>query len=127
MTVTAVDGSGFDFSSWSGDLTGSTNPTTITMNGNKVVEAVFAPAPNCTTVNLTAAEDTYMSAGNTNYNNGGTLDLHVDNTTGTSRRGTLLRWNVGSIPTNATVSSASFLALCHRRQFVGFQSVCHAA
>ena len=44
VTVTAVPGTGFAFSAWSGDLSGSTNPTTITMTGNKVVEAIFEPA-----------------------------------------------------------------------------------
>lgn len=41
VTLTAVPGSGFMFSSWSGDLTGSQNPKTITMNGNKAVTAHF--------------------------------------------------------------------------------------
>jgi hypothetical protein len=41
VTLTAIPGSGWIFSSWSGDLTGSQNPKTITMNGNKVVTAHF--------------------------------------------------------------------------------------
>ncbi len=41
VTVTAVPASGWAFSSWTGDLSGSTNPTTITMNGNKAVVAHF--------------------------------------------------------------------------------------
>jgi uncharacterized repeat protein (TIGR02543 family) len=41
VTVTAVPGTGFMFSSWTGDLTGTQNPTTITMNGNKAVTAHF--------------------------------------------------------------------------------------
>ena len=41
VQLTAVPDSGWSFSSWSGDLTGSANPTTITMNTNKVVTAVF--------------------------------------------------------------------------------------
>jgi len=41
VTVTAVPGTGYLFSSWTGDLTGSQNPTTITMNGNKAVTAHF--------------------------------------------------------------------------------------
>ena len=60
----------------------------------------------CTTATLTAAEDTYLSAANVTYNNGGNVELHVDVTTGTARR-TALKWDVSSIPTNATVSSAS--------------------
>lgn len=41
VTLTAVPGTGYLFSSWTGDLTGTQNPTTITMNGNKVIIAHF--------------------------------------------------------------------------------------
>ena len=41
VTLTATANSGYSFSSWSGDLTGSTNPTSITMNSNKSVTANF--------------------------------------------------------------------------------------
>jgi len=42
VTLTAVPGSGWVFGSWTGDLTGSQNPKTITMNGNKAVTAHFS-------------------------------------------------------------------------------------
>ncbi|HPT86530.1 MAG TPA: InlB B-repeat-containing protein [Bacillota bacterium] len=41
VTLTATAAEGFKFTGWSGDLTGSENPATITMNGNKTVTAVF--------------------------------------------------------------------------------------
>jgi len=41
VTLTAVAGTGYMFSSWTGDLAGTQNPTTITMNGNKAVTAHF--------------------------------------------------------------------------------------
>ena len=41
VTLTATANSGYSFSTWSGDLTGSTNPAQITMDGNKTVTAVF--------------------------------------------------------------------------------------
>ncbi|MFA5102304.1 MAG: cohesin domain-containing protein [Candidatus Thermoplasmatota archaeon] len=44
VTVTAVPSAGWAFESWTGDLTGSQNPTTITMNGNKAVVAHFEDA-----------------------------------------------------------------------------------
>jgi hypothetical protein len=34
---------GYEFSAWSGDLSGSANPTTIIMNGDRAVTAEFAP------------------------------------------------------------------------------------
>jgi uncharacterized repeat protein (TIGR02543 family) len=41
VTLTATPGSGYAFTGWSGDLTGSTNPATITMNANRTVAATF--------------------------------------------------------------------------------------
>ena len=43
VTLTAVPNTGYSFTSWGGDLGGSTNPTTITMDGNKTVSAAFDP------------------------------------------------------------------------------------
>jgi hypothetical protein len=40
--LTAVPASGWVFNYWSEDLSGSTNPTTITIDGNKAVTAMFA-------------------------------------------------------------------------------------
>ncbi|MGH7452026.1 MAG: InlB B-repeat-containing protein, partial [bacterium] len=45
VQLTATPAAGFQFSGWSGDLTGSTNPATITMNGNKTVNATFTAIP----------------------------------------------------------------------------------
>jgi uncharacterized repeat protein (TIGR02543 family) len=41
VQLTAVPEEGWTFSGWSGDLTGSTNPAAIIMNGNKSVTANF--------------------------------------------------------------------------------------
>ncbi len=41
VQLTAVAGGGETFLSWSGDLTGSTNPISITMNGPRTVTAIF--------------------------------------------------------------------------------------
>ncbi|MBI2869533.1 MAG: S8 family serine peptidase [Chloroflexi bacterium] len=46
VSLTAVPGSGWAFSGWSGDLGGGSNPATITMTGNKTVTVAFtASAP----------------------------------------------------------------------------------
>jgi hypothetical protein len=66
-------------------------------------------AAGCSTVALTATEDTYLSAGDVTYNNGGNTSIHVDATTGTSRRTALLKWDLSSIPTTSTVSSANLV------------------
>lgn len=45
QTLTAKPASGFLFTGWSGDATGTTNPLTVTMNSNKTVTATFAAIP----------------------------------------------------------------------------------
>jgi uncharacterized repeat protein (TIGR02543 family) len=41
VTLTATPASGYEFTGWSGDASGTTNPYSITMNGNKSVTATF--------------------------------------------------------------------------------------
>jgi hypothetical protein len=45
VTVTATPENGWVFDHWTGDLSGSTNPTSITMTGNKTVGAYFSQIP----------------------------------------------------------------------------------
>lgn len=42
VTLTATPAEGYQFDSWSGDGTGSQNPLTLVMNGNKTVQANFS-------------------------------------------------------------------------------------
>ncbi len=42
VELTAAPAAGWVFSGWSGDLTGNTNPQSLTMNANKTVTATFA-------------------------------------------------------------------------------------
>jgi uncharacterized repeat protein (TIGR02543 family) len=51
VTLQAVPNAGYSFSSWSGDASGTANPTTITMNANKSVTASFTAAAYILTVN----------------------------------------------------------------------------
>lgn len=46
VTLTAVPNDGYQFVGWSGDLTGSINPATLTMNADKSVTATFVQLPN---------------------------------------------------------------------------------
>jgi uncharacterized repeat protein (TIGR02543 family) len=62
VTLTATPSSGATFSGWSGNLTGSTNPTTITMDGNKSVTATFTsstPPPSGGALDRIAYADWY--------------------------------------------------------------------
>jgi uncharacterized repeat protein (TIGR02543 family) len=52
VQLTAVPAPGYSFVNWSGDATGSTNPLTVTMDGNKNITAHFAI--NAYTLSITA-------------------------------------------------------------------------
>jgi hypothetical protein len=90
-----------DDSQFTLDFSGSTPTVTPTSTPTPT------PSSSCQTVNLVASADTYLSANDVTYNNGGNTALHVDGTTDTNRRTTLLKWDLSSIPSDATVSSAS--------------------
>ncbi|MBN1861239.1 MAG: hypothetical protein JW840_07245, partial [Candidatus Thermoplasmatota archaeon] len=49
VELTAIADPNWEFKSWTGDLTGTENPDTITMNGNKTVTAHFIYTLNDTT------------------------------------------------------------------------------
>jgi uncharacterized repeat protein (TIGR02543 family) len=55
VQLTAVPNNGYSFGQWSQDATGTTNPVTITLNGNKQVTATFTQNP--TQVLLTSGFD----------------------------------------------------------------------
>jgi len=50
VTLTAAPDAGWSFAGWSGDLSGSANPATITMEANKAVTATFTQIPYALTV-----------------------------------------------------------------------------
>ena len=66
VQLTASANPGYHFVSWSGDASGSGNPVTVTMNGNKSVAASFASGdPNMATVTVTIKPDAAGNAGAT--------------------------------------------------------------
>lgn len=48
VTLNAVPLTGYQFTRWEGDVTGAVSPTTIVMNGNRSVTAVFTALPPAT-------------------------------------------------------------------------------
>jgi uncharacterized repeat protein (TIGR02543 family) len=63
VTLTAAPDSGWQFDGWSGDLSGSTNPATITMNSNKTVTANFSEVGATGTVGITSAYSSTSTSG----------------------------------------------------------------
>jgi len=69
VMLTATPATGFEFTGWSGDLTDSNNPATLTMNSNKTVTAIFTPQMTLTTNTVGSGTITLDPAGGI-YNTG---------------------------------------------------------
>jgi uncharacterized repeat protein (TIGR02543 family) len=52
VQLTAIPSDGFMFNGWTGDLSGTNNPASVTMNDNKNIAATFAPLPRVAVVAL---------------------------------------------------------------------------
>ncbi|HSO88074.1 MAG TPA: Ig-like domain-containing protein, partial [Draconibacterium sp.] len=72
VVLTATPETGFTFTGWTGDATGSQNPLSVTMNANKNITANFTEnLPNTFTLNVTAFNGSVLKDPNLNaYNNG---------------------------------------------------------
>ncbi len=76
-TLTATPAAGFQFSDWSGDLSGATNPATLLMDVNKNVTATFTaiPPPRILTVNMTGSGSVAVNPMHDFYDDGSTVTL----------------------------------------------------
>jgi pectate lyase len=78
VTLTATPAAGFVFSGWSGDLSGSASPTTITMSANRTVTATFtpqSPGPFTLNVSVTGTGTVTRSPNQATYPNGTVVTL----------------------------------------------------
>ena len=71
VQVTATPNTGYVFTGWSGDASGSANPLTVVMNGNKNITANFAST--AFTLNVTAVNGTVAKNPNSATYNSGTV------------------------------------------------------
>lgn len=69
--LTAIPASGFGFTGWGGEESGTTNPLSLTMNSNKNVTANFAAFPSVTTPTSASITDTTASLGGNVTSEGG--------------------------------------------------------
>jgi uncharacterized repeat protein (TIGR02543 family) len=76
VTLTATPDSGFEFTGWSGDASGTTNPLTITMDADKTITATFAPIQRTLTLNATNGSVTAApNPGTGSYDDGSVVTL----------------------------------------------------
>jgi len=85
VTLTATPAAGWQFDHWQGDLTGSTNPASVTMNADKTITAVFTqiPIPPVThALAVTVQGQGSVSPSGGMYNEGTAVTLTVTPTAG---------------------------------------------
>jgi uncharacterized repeat protein (TIGR02543 family) len=101
VQITATPLGGWTFSGWSGGATGSTNPLTVTMNGNKTITATFIQNIYTLTVNVSGS-------GSVNRNNPGPYHLNnvVQLTASPSSGWTFTGWS-GDITGSTNPSSVT--------------------
>ncbi len=75
VQLTAVPAAGWVFSGWSGDLTGSTNPASITMSANRTVTATFVQQTYTLTVNVTGGGSVTKAPDQAQYGSGAVVQL----------------------------------------------------
>jgi uncharacterized repeat protein (TIGR02543 family) len=84
VTLTAAANTGWSFSAWSGDLTGTTNPQTIAIDGNKVVTATFTQDEYTLTVNKVGSGSVTPAPAQATYHYGDVVTLTATADTGWS-------------------------------------------
>jgi len=70
IRLEAIPASGYQFDNWSGDLTGTTNPTTIVMDCDKKITANFSQVMHTLTLQVNGSGSITPAVGNHNYGEG---------------------------------------------------------
>jgi uncharacterized repeat protein (TIGR02543 family) len=100
VTLTATPSAGWAFSGWSGDLSGNTNPATITIDGAKSVTATFTQLQYTVTTNVVGSGSVAKSPNQATYTYGTVVTLTATPSTGWSFSG----WSGGASGTTNPVS-----------------------
>ena len=75
VRLEAVPASGYLFSTWGGDLSGSTNPTTIVVDCNKSITANFSRRVHTLTIQVSGSGSTTPTVGTHNYGEGTVVSI----------------------------------------------------
>ncbi len=95
VTIQAFNAVGWRFSGWSGDLSGNTNPTNLTMTTNKTVAASFTPDTNRYTITFTETGLPPGTAWNVTFN-GVTTSSTTSTITFTNISAGTYQWSTGT-------------------------------
>ena len=110
-SVSAVPASGWEFSGWSGAISGSTNPVSVVMNTNKTITANFTQIPinqpNTVEVAITqGSDDVEEDKNGAIYDNSSDLELVYDSYNNSSYQVIGLYFRGLNVPRNANITNA---------------------
>jgi uncharacterized repeat protein (TIGR02543 family) len=111
VTLTATPAADYSFAGWSGDLSSSTNPATVTMNGNKTVTATFTQIQYMLTISVTGSGSTNPTIGSSSYASGSIVQVAATPSSGWQ----FSHWHLDGVdsgttsPTTVTMNSAHTL------------------
>jgi uncharacterized repeat protein (TIGR02543 family) len=77
VQLTATPALGWQFDSWSGSIAGNQNPTTIVMNGNKVITATFIQIQYALSISITGTGTVTKTPDQATYTYGATVELNA--------------------------------------------------
>ena len=100
VTLTAVPNTGYAFSGWSGDASGTTNPLTITMSANTSITANFMAIPGTLAISPAAGLTASGALG-------GPFTPSITTYTLQNRGNTVISWSTSTTWSWVTVSPAS--------------------
>jgi len=87
VQLIATASAGWSFNSWNGDLTGSTNPASITINGNMAITAIFTQNQYTLTIIIVGSGSVDKDPEQTTYTYGTPVELTAVPTSGWSFMG----------------------------------------
>jgi polygalacturonase len=79
LHLTATPGSGYQFTSWSGDFSSTDNPTYFTLSANSTINVEFDPIPTCS-LTMTAAGTGSVSPPSGTYACGSIINIQASQT-----------------------------------------------
>ncbi|ADU31926.1 InlB B-repeat-containing protein [Evansella cellulosilytica] len=100
VTIEAIAADGWKFSSWDGDLSGSTNPITITMDDHKAFQAIFTPLSHSLELNTEGQGSIQRSSTNTSFDDGDAVTLTANPQSGWR----FVRWEGSHRSTTPTIT-----------------------
>ncbi|MGL1888879.1 MAG: cellulase family glycosylhydrolase [Reichenbachiella sp.] len=108
VTISAIPASGWQFSGWSGDLSDSSNPTSITMNANKSVVASFIESQSTQytlSINVNGTGSVSLNPTGGVYDQGTVVTITANTTTGNQFDGWSGDLSGNSSPSTITMNS----------------------